>query len=81
MEICQPGDANFAIAKEVPLPISISSIHRSNSEGLNSSSFIVKFCIHVHQPGEVCPHKPGLLVYTHACQVIKRKFTPLDAFL
>jgi hypothetical protein len=64
-----------------PLPISVSSVHRSNSEGLIFSPFIIKFRICVHQPGEVCPHKPGLMVYTHAYQVIRRKFTPSDASL
>jgi hypothetical protein len=70
-------DANFAIAEKEPPPISISSIHRSNSEGLNFSPFIIKFRIYVHQPGEVSPHKPGLMVYTHACQSYKEEIHPL----
>jgi hypothetical protein len=37
--------------------------------------------IRVRQPGEVRPHKPGLLAYTHACRVIKRRFTPSDVLL
>jgi hypothetical protein len=32
----------------------------------------------VRQLGEVRPHKPGLLVCAHACQVIKKEFTPLE---
>jgi hypothetical protein len=79
------GGARLSITKGVSLPnprsISISSIHRSKSEGLSFSSFVIRFHICVHQPGEVRPHKLGLLVYTHACQVIKRKFTPSNVLL
>jgi hypothetical protein len=79
------GGAHLAITKGVSLPnpwsISVSSIHRSKSEGLSFSSFVIRFRICVHQPGEVRPHKLGLLVYTHACQVIKRKFTPSNVLL
>jgi hypothetical protein len=84
-EICQPGGARIAITKGVSLPnpksISVSSFRRSKSEGLSFSSFVIRFRICVHQPGEVRPHKLGLLVYTHACQVIKRKFTPSNVLL
>jgi hypothetical protein len=38
--------------------------------------FVTRLCTCVHQPGEVRPHKPGLLVCTHAYRVIKKEFTP-----
>jgi hypothetical protein len=38
-------------------------------------------CIRVRQPGEVRPHKPDPLVYTRACQVIRREFTSSDVLL
>jgi hypothetical protein len=46
--------------------------------GHGSFLFVTRLCIRVCQPGEVCPHKHGLLVYTHAYQVIKKGFTPSD---
>jgi hypothetical protein len=36
--------------------------------------------IYVRQPGEVHPHKPGLLAYTHEYQVIKKRFAPQICF-
>jgi hypothetical protein len=84
-EICQPGGARLATTKGVSLPspwsISVSSIHRSKSEGLSFSSFVIRFRICVHQHGEVRPHKPGMLVYTHAFPIIKRRFTLSDVLL
>jgi hypothetical protein len=38
--------------------------------------FVTRLCICVRQSDEVRPHKPGLLVCTHAYQVIKKGFTP-----
>jgi hypothetical protein len=81
------GGVHLAITKGMPFPshgtwsISVSPAHRSKPEGLSFSSFVIRFCIRVRQPGEVRPHKPGLLVYTHACQVIKKRFTPSDVLL
>jgi hypothetical protein len=37
--------------------------------------------IYVRQPGEVRPHKPGLLAYTHEYQVIKKRFNPRFVFV
>jgi hypothetical protein len=45
------------------------------------SSFVTRLSIYVCQPGEVCPHKPGLLAYTHEYQVIKKIFTPRFVFV
>jgi hypothetical protein len=44
--------------------------------GIPGLPFVTRLCIRARQPGEVRPHKPGRLVCTHACQVIKRRFTP-----
>jgi hypothetical protein len=38
--------------------------------------FVTGLCICVRQPGEVRPHKPGLLICTYVYQVIKKGFTP-----
>jgi hypothetical protein len=84
-EICRPRGDHLATTEGVPLPnpwsISVSFIHRSRSEGLSSFLFVARLYTRVPQPGEVRPHKPGLLVGTHACQVIKRRFTPSDVLL
>jgi hypothetical protein len=49
--------------------------------GLIFLPFVTRLRIRVRQPGEVRPHKPGLLACTHACRVIKRRFTPSDVLL
>jgi hypothetical protein len=77
-EICQPGGAHRSSGASLHnlWSIYVSSAHRSKSEGLSFSSFVVRPRIRVRQPGKVRPHKPGLLVYTRACRIIKRRFTP-----
>jgi hypothetical protein len=83
-EMCRPKGNHLATAG-VPPPnpwsVSVSSIHRIKSEGLSFLPFVTRLCIRVRQPGEVRPHKPGLLACTHACRVIKRRFTPSDVLL
>jgi hypothetical protein len=51
------------------------------SLGIQLSSFVTKLRIYVRQPGEVRPHKPGLLAYTHEYQVIKKRFAPRFVFV
>jgi hypothetical protein len=41
------------------------------------SSFVTEFRTYVRQPGEVRPHKPGLLAYAHEYHVIKKRFTQI----
>jgi hypothetical protein len=45
--------------------------------GLRFLLFVTRLCIRVRQPGEVRPHKPGLLVCTHAYQSYKERIYPL----
>jgi hypothetical protein len=82
-EVCRPGCARLVTTEGVslPNPWNIEHLrkfcHRSKSEGLRFLLFVTRLCIRVCQPGEVRPHKPDLLVCTHAFRVIKERIYPL----
>jgi hypothetical protein len=82
-EACRPGSVRLATTEGVPLPnprnieCSCKSYPQKQVRGV-MIFLLTRLCIRVRQPGEVRPHKPGLLVCTHACQVIRKEFTPSD---